>query len=423
MPPKNYVHRTTCRLCASLEVVKVVDLEPIPLAEFYGATPEEGRTRERFPVDLYMCGACGHVQLLDVVDPGVLWDSYTYFSGEAKGMPEHFETVAEEVRAKIDLPDGALVIDIGSNDGSLLKPFQRRGATVLGIDPATEVARRANADGVETICALMSLDLARKIRAERGLAKVVCAFNVFAHADDLGDMVASIAEMLDDDGLFFFEAQYLADIVDGMLIATIFHEHMSHHSLIPLMAFLDRCGLELIDVRRVQNVQHGSIVGTVQKKGGARPVSAAVTDLVAQEKARGLDKVETLRAFGEKVAVLRAKTAVLAAGWAAEGARIAGFGAARSGPTLVEQMGLAGKLDFIVDDHPQKVGKFTSGHGIPVHASSELTERMPEYCVILAWVHSARIIQNNRDYLEKGGKFVVLCPETRVVGKDGDIPI
>ncbi len=414
--------RDRCRLCDSRNVERVIDLAPIPLSENYAADSASARTRPRYPVDVYMCADCGHVQHLDVIDPKVLWDSYTYYSGEAKGMPEHFAATAGKILERTKPAPGALVVDIGGNDGSLLKPFKEKGFRVLNVDPAVDAARRAREAGIETICDLMSSGLARQIRAGHGPAAVICAFNVFAHADDLGDMVDSVREMLAPDGLFFFEAQYLLDIIDGMLIATIFHEHMSHHSATPLVAFLARHGLELIAVERAP-IQHGSLIGAVQLKGGPRKVEQSVADLLALEADRRLTQIETLRDFNGRVQALRGRTREMVRSLKQQGRTLAGYGAARSGPTLIAQMGLAGTMDFIVDDHPQKVGRFESGDGLPVVPTAELTRRMPDYAVILAWVHSQKIIETNRDYLEKGGHFIVLCPETRVVGKDGDVRI
>jgi 2-polyprenyl-3-methyl-5-hydroxy-6-metoxy-1,4-benzoquinol methylase len=413
-------HRQTCRLCDSKNVERVVSLQPIPLSENYSTDRNLAANAPRYPVDVYMCADCGHVQHLDVIDPKDLWDSYTYYSGDAKGMPEHFQQVSEKVIRKCNPPPDSLVIDIGSNDGSLLKPFKQAGLRVLGIDPATEVAQRANDSGIPTIPSLMSLDLARRIREEHGPAQVICAFNVFAHADDLGEMVESVRVMLAPDGLFFFEAQYLLDIIDGVLIATIFHEHMSHHSVKPLVKFLDRHGLELIAVERAR-IQHGSLIGAVQLKGGHRPVEDSVKQLLALEVDRQLGELQTLRDFDAKVKQLRDRTASLVATWKKQGAKIAGYGAARSGPTLISQLGLAGAIEYIVDDHPQKVGKYETGDGIPVVPTSELSKKMPDYTVILAWVHSQKIIESNQEYLDKGGHLVVLCPETRIVGKNGDV--
>ena len=307
-------HRETCRLCDSASVQLVVKLEPIPLSENYTEDSESGKKAERYPVDLYMCAACGHVQQLDVVDSKSLWDSYTYYSGEAKGMPEHFEQVAGKIRASEQPPAGSLVVDIGSNDGSLLRPFQRAGHRVLGIDPAKEIARFATESGIETIPELMSLGLAKEIREKHGPAHVVCMFNAFAHADDLHEVAEGIRTMLAPDGVFVFEAQYLLDIIDGMLIASIFHEHMSHHSAKALTKFFDRHGMELIDIERVP-IQHGSIIGTVQLKGGKRPVRKSVQALLDLEAQRGLDKIETLEQFGARVHEMKQRTAALVKQW------------------------------------------------------------------------------------------------------------
>jgi hypothetical protein len=351
-----------------------------------------------------------------------LWENYTYYSGEAKGMPEHFASVAAKIRDLYRPPEGALVIDIGSNDGSLLRPFKESGYRVLGVDPATAIAQMATSSGIETIPELMSIELARRIRCERGGAHVICMFNAFAHADNMSEIAEGIRMLLSEDGLFFFEAQYLLDIIDKVLIATIFHEHMSHHSVKPLVQFFDRHGLELINVERVP-IQHGSIIGTVQRKRGRRPVGESVNEMLALEAKRGLSEIQTLLSFAERVAQLRLKTTELVQKWKRSRASVAGFGAARSGPTLIAQLGLASAIEYIVDDHPQKVGRYSSGDGIPILPTRELYKRLPQYTVILAWVHSSKIIESNREYLVNGGRFVVLCPDIRVVGKEGDVPI
>jgi SAM-dependent methyltransferase len=415
-------HRTTCRLCDSPKVELVIKLEPIPLSENYTTDSAIGKKAARYPVDVYMCATCGHVHQLDVIDSKSLWENYTYFSGEAKGMPEHFREVTAKIMDIYKPPAGSLVVDIGSNDGSLLKPFKDAGHRVLGIDPAAEVARQATASGIETIPELMSLPLAERVKHKYGSAHVVCMFNAFAHADNMDEVADSIHTMLAPDGIFVFEAQYLLDMIDRVLIATIFHEHMSHHSVKPLVGFLGRHGMELIDIERVP-IQHGSIIGVVQLKGGKRPVQASIRELLNLEASRNLDKTVTCREFAGRLKQLRQRTEALVSKWRQEKATVAGYGAARSGPTLIAQLGLAGAIEYIVDDHPQKVGKYSSGDGIPIVPTTELCKRMPDYTIILAWVHAAKIIESNQEYLDKGGHFVVLCPETRVVGADGDLKI
>jgi hypothetical protein len=164
-------------------------------------------------------------------------------------------------------------------------------------------------------------------------------------------------------------------------------------------------------------------VGVVQIKGAGRPVGRSVQKLLELEATRGLDKIETLKQFANRITQMRQKTESLVSEWRRNNKTIAGYGAARSGPTLISQLGLTGAIEFIVDDHPQKVNLYSSGDGIPILPTSELCQRMPDFTVILAWVHSAKIIESNQEYLERGGRFVVLCPETRIVSKDEDVPL
>ena len=409
-------------MCGSSSVQLVVKLEPIPLSENYCEDSETGKEVPRFPVDLYMCADCGHVQQLDHLDPIGLWSNYTYAFGNAKDMPSHLEEWAMKVIEYAKPPKKSLVIDVGCNDGTMLQTFKREGHRVLGIDPAESMVVKANKEGVSTIHALYSLQLAQQIREEHGPARIVCSSHGFSHLDNLGEMLDGIKTMMAPNGVFVFEVQYLLDIIDKVLIATIIHEHMSHHSVASLVNFLSLHGLEMVEVERTP-IQHGSLIGSAQIKGGKLPVGDSVAKILALEEERGLGELATLKGFGETLAYLRERTTKLVTNWRRIGATVAGFGAARSGPTLICQMGLSDVIEYIVDDHPQKVGKYSSGDGILIVPTAELCQRMPDYTVILAWVHAERIIAHNQEYLEKGGRFVVLCPETRVIGRQGEILI
>ncbi len=414
--------RDTCRLCESKNIELVVELEPIPLSENYCKSSEDGKQSERYSVDLYMCIDCGHVQQIDVVDSKSLWENYTYHSSDAIGMIPHFHEVANQVINNFNPKKNSLVVDIGSNDGALLKEFKRAGYRVLGVDPAIEIARNATKNGIETIPELMSIQLANHILTNYGEADVICIFNAFAHADNMGEIARSIRTILSPDGVCIFEAQYLMDIIERMLIATIFHEHMSHHSVKALTIFLDKYDLELIDVGR-NSIQHGSILGVVQIKGGLRPINDSVINLIQLEREKGLDQISTLKDFSGRIQRQKKMTQRFVRYLVDTGSSLAGYGAARSGPTLIAQLGLDNSIDYIVDDHPEKIGKFTSGHGIPIFKTDQLLKRMPDYVVVLAWVHSEKIIAKNQEYLERGGKFIILCPQTRIVTKDGDVNI
>lgn len=411
------IRRDTCRLCNSFHLELVVPLAPTPVAEKYVTPEESGVPTPKYPLDLYQCRTCGHVQMRDVVDPAFLFADYTYRSGITKRIIDHFDEIAASTMGRFNIRKDGLAVDIGSNDGSLLGRFKHRGMCVLGVDPATEIAKVAMAAGVPTITDFMSLALAQRIRLEHGPASVVCAFNVFAHNDDLAGMAESIRTLLAPDGVFVFEASYLLDIVDRMLLGTIFHEHVSHHSVKPLVSFLRLHGLELIDVQR-NSIQGGSIVGTVQPLGGPHAVSSTVHDLLKLENDRQLDQPATLIEFGANLQRLKKQLGTLLEELHNQGKSIWGYGAARSGTTLIAQMDLGEVITRIVDDSPEKQNRLSPGDHIPVLPTRALYEQMPAYTLILAWIHAQPIIRNNREYLERGGRFIVCVPEIQVIGPE-----
>lgn len=409
--------RKTCRLCDGRKVELVVSLAPTPVAEKYVTKEQSGEDDATYPLDLYMCRDCSHVQLLDVVDPQFVFDSYTYSSSNTSGIVKHFEMCVDKIVSHFKPAPKALAVDIGSNDGSLLRSFQKRSLRVLGVDPAKEIAQKATQSGVETLAEFLSLDLARNIKQTHGPASIVTAFNVFAHADDLGGMADSIRELLAPNGVFVFEVSYLLDVIDRMLLGTIFHEHLSYHSVKPMREFLWRHGMELIDVERV-TIQGGSFIGTAQLVGGPHSVSSSVGELLALEQARGLDQPDTVKEFAARMKKVKDELGGMLVGFRRQGMTIAGYGAARSGTTLISQMDLGNVLSFIVDDSPEKQNKLSPGHHIPVLPTKAMYERRPEYVFILAWIHTKKIIENNRKYLEQGGHFVVCFPEVKVIGKE-----
>lgn len=409
--------RTTCRLCDGSRLELVVALSPTAVAEKYATRDELDQETPTYPLDLHLCRDCGHVQLLDVVNPQFLFDAYTYVSANTEPLVRHFDESAATICSRYKIAPGSLVVDVGSNDGSLLRCFQKRGMKVLGIDPAGEIAKKATAAGIPTIPDFLTLDLARTIKKEHGSAAVVCAFNVYAHADDLSGMTDSIREMLAPGGVFMFEFSYLLDILDRKLLGTIFHEHLSYHSIKPMVSFLQRHGMELIDVQR-NMIQGGSVVGTAQFIGGHHPVRPSVKELLDLETERRLDQPETLKGFAHQLQHARQKLEELMSDLKQRGKTVWGYGAARSGTTLIAQMNLGRIISHIVDDSPDKQGKFSPGEHIPILPSSALYEQRPDYVFILAWIHASRIIANNRAYLDQGGHFIVCFPEIQVIGAE-----
>ena len=410
-------HRNTCRLCDSEDVKLVVKFNPVPLAEKYTSSSEEAKKAPIYPIDLYMCRKCSHVQLLDVINSQDLWKNYTYHSGQTQGIVNHFKDVADNIIEKFKPVTGSLIVDIGSNDGTLLQFFKNAGYRVHGVDPAKEIAAKAITSGIETTASVLTTQVAKNLTEKYGTASIVTAFNVFAHADNLGAMTDDIRLLLDKDGVFVFEVQYLMDIIDKVLIGTIFHEHMSHHSLKPMIQFLSTHDLELIDVERV-TIQKGCIIGYAQPKGGPRKIAPAVHELVLLEESRNLDKIIVMEEFNQRIESNRVIARKLVDSWKKQGLVVAGYGAARSGPTLMAQFEFNDAIEYIFDDHPQKVNLFSPGNGVPVLPTTELLKKKPDIVIILAWIHARSIIEKNPAYLDQGGKFVVCTPDVRVIDKN-----
>lgn len=407
--------RADCRLCGGRDLELVLELAPTPPANAFVSPKDAATPQERFPLDVHFCRKCGHVQLLDVVDPALLFEDYVYVSGTSPVFVKHFDDYAHDVIAKFAPKPGSLVVDVGSNDGTLLAAFKKRGFKVLGVDPAKAIAAEATKKGIETLAAFFTPELAKKLRAGRGPAAVVTANNVFAHADDLRGIAEGVRALLAEDGVFVFEVSYLLDVFEKTLFDTIYHEHLAYHSVGPLEKFFASVGLELIEAERVGS-HGGSLRGTVQREGGPRKKGASVARRLEEERKAGLDKPETLKAFARQIDARKKELTQLLAKLKKEGKRVAGFGAPAKATTLMHHFGLsADALEFVVDDSPLKQGLLTPGLHVPVVASAELYARKPDYVLILAWNFAEPIIAKHAKFREQGGRFIVPLPKVEVI--------
>lgn len=413
MATPDHYKRTTCRLCGGADLVLRVSFGASPIGGAFVDLNRRDVPQAAYPLDLYQCLTCEHVQALDVVNPELVFADYSYFSGRTS-LVHHFAKYADRVIARAPLSPGAFVVDVGSNDGSFLSFFRDRGMRVLGVDPAENVAAAAEASGVPTLAVPFDREAAARIRTEHGAADIVTANNVFAHIDDLTGVLDGVRTLLAPDGLFVFEVSYLLDVIDKVLLGAVFHEHLSYHAVKPLVAFMKRNGMKLIDVERVP-IQGGSLICTAQHRGGARPIAPAVGELVALEDSRHVVSDEFFAPFRATIAEAKAGLSTLMADIRARGEHVAAYGAARGGTFITYLFDLGPYIEYIVDDDPQKIGRFSPGWHLPVVPVSELRGRKPEYVVVLAWVHSKAIVENNKNYLEAGGRFITFFPSIRVI--------
>ena len=409
------MRRGTCRLCGGARLGLVLSLAPTPPANAFVPTEALDRVQPTIPLDVFLCQDCCHAQLLDVVDPAVLFENYVYVSGTSPVFVKHFENYADVILARFAPAAGSLVVDIGSNDGTLLGFFQRAGMRVLGVDPARDIARDATARGIETLATFFTPALATGICRERGAAAIVTANNVFAHADDLAGMVEGVRGLLEPGGVFVFEVSYLVDVYEKTLFDTIYHEHLAYHAVKPLQPFFAANGMQLIDALRVES-HGGSLRGIAQPAGGPRPVAESVDRLIALEESLGVDGPAAFERLSARIEAVKRDLTSMLRDLKAGGRTIAGFGAPAKATTLMHHFGIGPDIvDFIVDDSPLKQGLYSPGLHIPILPAQAIYERRPDYLVILAWNFADPIIAKHTAFREAGGKFIVPLPEVSVV--------
>ena len=410
--------KTTCRLCGSGRLTKVLSLTPTPPGNHFVPIADRDKPQKSYPLALNFCDDCKHVQLTHCVNPVILYQTnYSYVSATSPVFVAYLKSYADEITAEYSLPSDALVLDIGSNDGTALSFFRAKGFRTLGVDPAVEVAAIAMKKGIETIAHFFDDDLAMRNRDRYGTAKLINSHNTCAHIDDLPGVIRGVAHWLDDDGLFVMEVGYLYDVVSNGWFDTIYHEHVDYHSSIPLIPFFRAQGLEVIDIKRV-SPQGGSIRVVTQKVGGKRPVKSSVAEIIKLEMESGLNHAETFFHFGEKIEGIKKKLGELIGGLKRDGKSIAGFGAPTKATTLLSHFNLAYALDFLVEENPLKENLLSPGHHIPVLAAEAIYARKPDYVIVLAWNFADDIMRRHKKYLEQGGRFVLPMPEPTVIARD-----
>ena len=416
---KTFYRRKDCRLCGQASFETVFLLQPTPIANDYMSQDDLGKDEEIYPLEVALCHNCGNVFLLDIVEPEILYKNFKYVSSSSPGLAAHFSEYAEYILQHFPMKKGTLAVDVGSNDGLLLKEFQKRGGlSVLGVDPAREIARKATADGIETLGQYYNLELALEIKKKRGAAHIITSNNTMANVDNLAEFIKSIHELLANDGIFIFETGYLFNLVQNMVFDNIYHEHLSYFSVKPLDLFFKRSGMELIDIKWVPT-KGGSIRGVAQREGGPRKRSASVDQMIQTETGFGLHQASTFQELKNRIDTEKNKLFDLLAELKKNNKRIAGYGASHSVTTFLHYFGLGDKLEFLFDDNTAKYHMLSPGYHIPVLPSQEIYKIKPDYMIILAWRFHDMIIKKHQSYLNQGGQFILPLPEMKVVCKEG----
>jgi SAM-dependent methyltransferase len=406
----------SCRACGSGDLALILALGSMPLANALLTSDDLGGPEASYPLEVAFCRSCSLVQINETVPPEALFRNYLYFSSFSDTVLANARDIVDALMASRTLEPNSLVVEIASNDGYLLKHFVAAGVPVLGIEPARNIAAVATAKGVRTIAEFFSAELAEDLVRAGERADVILANNVMAHVPDINGVVTGIRTLLKPDGVFVMETPYLKDLIDHLEFDTIYHEHLFYYSMTALERLLQQNGLAAADVQRVP-IHGGSLRVSIVHAGreGERP---RVQALLAEEQGWGVDDLAFYEGFAARVTGLRTRLCALLNTLKKDGKRLAGYGAAAKGSTLLNFMGIGEQLlDFVVDRSTYKQGRFMPGVRLPIHPPDTLLQAMPDYVLLLTWNFANEILAQQREFLDRGGRFIVPVPEPTVVGR------
>jgi len=401
-----------CHICRGTDLKSVLFVGYLPPVNQMHAIGARAAEQPAYPAELLHCPECQLVQISLVVDPRILFPpEYPYTSRTTKILRDNFADLYAEANMLVPLDRNSLVVDVGSNDGTLLTNFKNGGHAVRGIEP-TERAEEANVAGVPTVMAFFDAESASKVTKEAGKARIVTATNVFAHIDDVHAVVRNIIAMLDERGVFISESHYLHALLETLQYDTVYHEHLRYYSVRSLKYLLEREGLEIFHVKRIPT--HGGSIRVYASRRGAYPVQPSVAAILEAEDARPLS--EQLLAFRERMVRAKLDLYRLLADLKSDGKRVVGIGAPSRASTLINYVGLDdGILDAVLEvKGSHKVGKYMPGTLIPVFEESYLFEKQPDVALLLSWHIADELMPKLR---AKGfrGQFIVPLPEPRLV--------
>lgn len=405
----------SCRFCGSSLRHTLIDLGMSPLCESF-LRPEQLEAMEPFyPLHVRVCERCFLVQLQEYVAPAEIFTEYAYFSSYSESWVRHSYEYTEMAVRRFGLSDGSLVMEVGSNDGYLLQHFLARGISVLGIEPAKNVAQAATERGIPTLVEFFGADLARTLVAERGSASLIAANNVLAQVPDLNDFVEGFRILLAPSGVATFEFPHLMSLVDQNQFDTIYHEHFSYFSFLTACEILKAHGMRVFDVDRLPT--HGGSLRLYACLDEARshPTSSRVVELAACEEKAGYRTLEPYRGFGARVEESKRGLLDFLIRTRRAGQSVAGYGAPGKGNTLLNYCGI--RTDFLgytVDRNPYKHGLFLPGTHIPVFEPDRLSETRPEFILILPWNLRNEIAKQLSYTKSWGARFVVAIPQLEV---------
>ncbi|MBX2829866.1 MAG: class I SAM-dependent methyltransferase [Rhodospirillales bacterium] len=402
-----------CQVCGSTNLQLVVDLGHQAPCDSLLWKHQLDEPEKTYPLRFLVCEDCSLGQIDYAVAPEELFfPDYPYRSGITATLVDKLSKTAVSTLTRFKFPENTLVMDIGSNDGTVLSAFKERGMRVLGVE-ATNIAKIANENGIETLQAFFNEELATKVRKSHGAAGAICATNVFAHVAGLGSIMRGVSELLEYGGVFVTESHYLLDLLNTVQYDSIYHEHLRYYTLKSLIALFDQYNFTVTDVERIDN--YGGSIRVFAVKGVGHPVSAAVRDLLKEEEEAGLYGMEVYREFANKLLNARRDLLALVIQAHTEGKKVVGIGCPGRASTLMNFTGLAPDLvPYIAEQSTSlKLDLYLPGLHVPIIDEKKMLDEQPDYAIMLSWHYAKPITAKLR---EKGlqSKVILPLPEVKI---------
>jgi 2-polyprenyl-3-methyl-5-hydroxy-6-metoxy-1,4-benzoquinol methylase len=414
MASKNVTLVRNCRICNSKDLIDVLNLGDQPIPNGFLSEGQLKEKEKKYPLAVVFCKDCSLMQLKYLVNPKVMFKNYLYIPSASKTRVEYFKKMAEQVIEVGKLNEGDLVIDVGSNDGSLLICFRNLGMKILGIDPAENLATVAALNGVYTEVGYFDSKLAKKVVKKYRQAKAITATNVIAHIQNLHEVLKGGEILLEKEGIFVMHFPYSLDLLKKNLFDTIYHEHLSYFSIKSLLRLAELSGLEVFDIKK-SDLDGGSLRVFWKKRENhrLRVNTTSINKLLKEEKDFGLHDTSAYEKFEVRVKRLKSDSNTQLAKLKEKDKSIVGYGAAAKANVLLNYFNLNTKaIEYIVDSTPYKQGLYTPGTHIPIYPEDKIYETKPDYILIFAWNFSKEIMDKNKKYK---GKFIVVEPEFKVL--------